>query len=73
MQDKCMKTTRYLYDVDLDFLSEMRYFDALRYKRDSAKKLYWKLYEEAGDPVRMFHIEKAIKFTEDLINEKDEM
>ena len=73
IQDKCMKTTKYLYGVDLQFLSDMRYFDALKYKLDSAKKLYWKLYEEAGDPIRMFHIEKAMNHTQQLIDEKDEM
>lgn len=73
------KSTEYLYGcLPSDFIY-MNYLEALRYKRDKAKALYFKLkksIEEDGGTFekrkREFHVYNAWKFNEKLIDEAEQ-
>jgi len=73
-----MKTTEYLYELDIASLREMKYFDALQYKANCAKRLWNKLNNERVTinsfelHERMFYVWKAWKHTEELLNEREE-
>ncbi len=73
-----MKTTEYLYELDINTLSKMMYFKALQYKANCAKRLWNKLDVESKTNnsfeinERMFYVWKAWKHTEKLLGEKDE-
>ncbi len=83
-----MKSTEFLYELDMDVLAKMIYFDALQYKLNCAKRLYRRLHYEVEGKSRaqvekeygsvsiinrMFFVEKAIEHTKRLIKEKEEM
>jgi hypothetical protein len=73
-----MRSTEYLYELDLESLEKMKYFEALRYKANCAKRLYTKLEKEKVFnnsfelQERIFYVYRAWKHTEKLINEKDQ-
>ena len=73
-----MKTTEYLYDLNIDMLEQMKYFDALQYKANCARRLYNKLVAESKYDnsfelhERKFYVYKAWKHTEKLLRERDE-
>ncbi len=67
-----MKSTEYLYDLNFESLSKMKYFDGLQYKLNCAKKLYASLYKNDIEHERQFYVHKAIKHTERLLREKEE-
>lgn len=67
-----MKKTEYLYDLNIDYLSKMLYYDALQYKLNCANRLYKKLHTSTEDPERLFYVWKAIEHTRGLLNERDE-
>ena len=76
--DTEMKSTEYLYELDIEMLEKMLYFPALQYKANSAKRLWNKLNIEQKTNnsfelnERMFYVWKAWKHTEKLLLEKDE-
>ena len=70
-----MKTTEYLYELNIDSLSKMKYFDALQYKANCTKRLWNKLDVESKTNnsfeinERMFYVWKAWKHSERLLGE----
>ena len=74
-----MKQTEYLYELNIKSLENMKYFQGLQYKSNCAKRLYNKLNEESktnySDELheRKFHVYKAWKHNERLMNEREEM
>ena len=73
-----MRTTEYLYELNLDTLSKMLYFDGLQYKVNCAKRLWNKLERESETNKsfdmheRKFYVWKAWKHSERLLNEREE-
>jgi len=73
-----MKTTEYLYELNINNLEKMKYFDALQYKANCAKRLWNKLEQESktNDSFnlheRKFYVWKAWRHTLKLLEERDE-
>ena len=67
-----MKSTQYLYELNIWRLESLEYFEALEYKLECAKILFKKLYLANEDKERQFWVNKAIVHTEMLIKEGDE-
>jgi len=73
-----MKTTEYLYELDLESLENMKYFKALQYKSNCARRLYSKLLNESkidtSDELeeRKFYVYRAWQHNEKLLRERDE-
>jgi len=73
-----MKTTEYLYELNIESLEKMKYFDALQYKANCAKRLYNKLEQESKTNnsfelhERKFYVFKAWKHTLKLLKEREE-
>lgn len=69
-----MKDTNYLYGIDPKELENKFYFEALDYKRTAGLKLFKKLYfiekRSEDEAIRLYHVEKAIKHTERLLDER---
>ncbi len=70
-----MKSTKYLFDIDASDLEFKFYFEALNYKQIAGRRLYRELYmienptKEEED--RMFYVAKALKHTEDLLEDRE--
>ena len=73
-----MRTTEYLYELNIAVLEEMKYFDAIQYKANCAKKLWVKLEEESKlDPSfelheRKFYVWEAWGHNKKLLREREE-
>ena len=73
-----MKKTEYLYELDIQSLENMLYFDGCQYKANCAKRLWNKLDKESNTNhsfelrERMFYVWKAWKHSEGLVNEREE-
>ena len=73
-----MKTTEYLYELNVESLEKMKYFDALQYKLNCATRLWNKLDKESKTNnsfelhERKFYVWKAMKHTRRLLGELDE-
>ena len=73
-----MKTSEYLYELNMDSLSKMKYFDGLQYKVNCARRLWNKLEKESMTNhdfdlhERKFYVWKAWKHSERLLNEKND-
>jgi hypothetical protein len=73
-----MKNTEYLYDLNLEMLEKMTYFQALQYKANCAKRLYNDLLKQSKTDSsfelheRKFYVYKAWKHTLGLLNEREE-
>ena len=72
-----LTASQYYYDADYTEWENLKYFDAIKKRRDLAKKLYFKLYDKAknqkisyDDEVRMFKVHKAWKDNEKLLDER---
>ena len=68
-----MHSTQYLYGIDPEELYGMYYYDALEYKYEKGKELYFRLYNEDRDEdadIRMFYVNKAVEHTAGLIDER---
>ena len=69
--------TEYLYGIKPEDLDKMLYYEALTYKHVNARKLYEKLYTMPTrnwyNHVRLFFVEKAMKHTWKLIQERTEL
>jgi len=71
-----MMKTEYLYSIKPETLDNMYYYEALKFKYEKAKTLYEKLYSIKNrtwyQHVRIFFVEKAIRHTQKLIQERTE-
>ena len=73
-----MKTTEYLYELDIASLEKMLYFDALQYKANCAKRLWNKLEAESktNDSFdlheRKFYVWEAWGHNKKLLREREE-
>jgi len=71
-----MHTTEYLYGIKPIELEGLDYYSALQYKYNQGVKLYQELYlkenKTEDDNIRLFHVEKAVRHTKKLIDERDE-
>ena len=78
-----MRTTKYLYDSDVSEFADMKYRDAIRYKRDKAKALAERLDAdircalESGAGwnsvfalrARLHSVKRAVMYNDELIDE----
>ena len=70
-----IKSTQYLFGIDAIDLEDKLYFTALNYKLIAGRRLYRELYmiknptKEEED--RMFHVAKALKHTESLLEDRE--
>ena len=64
-------STEYLYGIKPEELVDLKYYDALKFKLDSAHKIFRELYIEGKDPDRVFWVDKAVNHTRRLIQERD--
>ena len=67
-----MKSTEYLYGIQPDELKGMEYFDALKFKLEKAKDLYFELWKDNKNEERAFWVWNAKMHTEKLLKEIDE-
>ena len=66
-------STSYLYGISPDDLAGKEYFEALDYKREAGKRLYAYLYDKrrtSDEDVQLHYVLKALRHTEELINER---
>ena len=68
-----MMTTQFLYGIDPEELASLKYYDALKLKKEKGKELYRKLYvgDIKEEDHRMFYVLKAVQHTEKLLHERD--
>ena len=75
-----MTASEYYYGVTFDAWENLTYFDAIKKRRDLARDLYYKLYEEQNKSKtelsfekrkRLWKVEKAFKDNQKLLDEKD--
>ena len=67
-------STEYLYGITPQDLEDMKYFEALEYKKQQGQKLYKSLYDmrrNEREDVRMHYVAKALKHTQKLLDERD--
>ena len=69
--------TQYLYGINPEELDPMLYYEALTFKHINARQLYEKLYIMKNktwfNNVRLFFVEKAMKHTWKLIQERTDI
>ncbi len=67
-----MMTTEFLYGVKPEELAPMKYYDALAYKYSKGQELFRALYlgNLPNENHRQFYVEKALRHTKKLINER---
>lgn len=66
-------STFYLYGITTQDLEGKEYFEALEFKRKNGNELYRKLYNmqrDNAEDVQMHYVLKALRHTEELINER---
>jgi len=68
-------TSQYLYNITPTELENKLYFEALSHKLEAGKKLYKELYfnkdRTEEEDTRLFHVGRAVDFTQRLLNERD--
>ncbi|NOR57204.1 MAG: hypothetical protein GQ474_01625 [Sulfurimonas sp.] len=68
-------TTQYLYGIAPIELENKFYFEALAYKKEAGQRLHKALnedeYTDKEIAVRLFWVRKALKHTQDLLEERD--
>ena len=72
-----MLKTEYLYGIAPETLDDILYFDALKFKLEFGKILYGKLLKLSEqteyEHIREFHVGKALKHTQKLLDERTEI
>ena len=66
-------STEYLYGIKPQDFEDMKYFDALEFKKQQGQKLYKSLYitiRTTREDVRMHYVAKALKHTQKLLDER---
>ncbi len=65
-------STHFLYGITPQAIEDMKYYEALEYKKQQGQKLYKTLYEmrrNDREDVRMHYVAKALKHTQRLLDE----
>ena len=65
--------THYLYGITPQDIEDMKYYDALEYKKQQGNKLYKALYysrRNEREDVQMHYVAKALNHTQKLIDER---
>ncbi len=77
LNGRSMTASEYYYGVsDPTYWDKMLYFEALKDRAERAKQLYFKLYKMGSkvqsfdDKVRFFKVEKAMRDTKQLVDER---
>ena len=81
LNGETVSASQYYYGCDVHTWDNMLYPDAIKDRRDKALELYMKLYDaqkgmkyndvKFEDRVRMFKVEKAVKDTKQLCDERN--
>ena len=80
LNGETITASEYYYGVKPDYWDKMSYPEAIKSRAELAKKLYFELYKLQeksptelpwDDKVRLYKVEKAVKDTRQLLEERD--